>query len=1148
MPGRGSPSLRADTFASVRATLFGALACVMLAALAGHGGAPAGPGQAAALEPPPLRSADVPLRIWTEYMEARNIRAQRPREAVERMQSLFERVDAETHPRGKCLLGLNAAREVYRQFARHTEAQRLLKQVREVADESGFTLLRGHVRVALAELFVAAGRLRDARRLLDEALELDGIGDDVRASATVWKGTVLFELGEPEAMRVLERGRDLASEAGELESAVRYVLTLAHHFERENRSLGQIERLFQIGRRLIPDRRFDLENRMHGELWLAQSQVYWRRFEREKAVDALEQADEWFRRTTSYANRLRIWMTKAELMLDVGGYEEAHEICVDAQEYLARNDMREPGLQARLALLQAEAARGRGDFEQASEILGAAYELLGEQGTPRLRARLYRFESRVLRGQAQVQNALERLQRAHAVYAEVGDVDGEIAVQHAIGEIYWQLGNEARATRTLHEALALARRSGNVRQLARVLTAVGRATGDERMLVEAAEHAEELGDERQRGWAKLTLAQLQHEQGRLDEAESAVTVAIRCARDRYAPLGVESRLQRTRLLLRRHAKQLAEGEEQRAAEHLARADAWARDALEVARPTRDATLIMQVHAMYGRILRLKGNPEDALRFFAEAAADLEHARRSLDSTDTRATLYAQNRFVFSNLIDLATELGREAEALQWSETSKARAFLDMLAEAEANVRTGIDPELLSEERALLSELSAVQETRMSLLELGEDAQNRLAALESEARALEQRFDELKERIRRASPAYHALHYPEPATLEEIQAHLGDRQMLLAYSLGETRSHLFAVTPEGLHWEALPGEAFIARLVRYQRDLMISGSPLVLEELARHSAALGRLLLGDVAELLQHYPEVVIAPDGILHYLPFEALAVNEPAEPPQTFADLPYLVLSLDEVVYVPSSTVFVELQRRTQREERNEGEADPFLLALGDPVFAGETDGGDVDPAASETALFPRLPFTKPEVEEIHALAESKHPGANELLVREAATEEALKENVASARYVHLATHGVLDEVAPSTSGLALADPQRFGEGNEDGFLYLAEIFNLELSAELVVLSACQTGLGRMVTGEGVEGMTRAFLYAGAPRVVVSLWAVDDDSTARLMPRFYEAYWAGEQQARPARALVEAKRDLIERETHAAPMFWAPFVATGAR
>ena len=299
-------------------------------------------------------------------------------------------------------------------------------------------------------------------------------------------------------------------------------------------------------------------------------------------------------------------------------------------------------------------------------------------------------------------------------------------------------------------------------------------------------------------------------------------------------------------------------------------------------------------------------------------------------------------------------------------------------------------------------------------------------------------------------------------------------------------------------------------------------------------------------------ELVVVPDGALHLIPFEALITTAPRAGDR-FEDLGYLVRDL-AISYAPSATVLASLESGVTRpvgetETRSEPPlqflafADPRYdrpLALNCPELNRGSAGGSPSDSAVRAEPLGRLAGSRAEVQSIERLY--AHRGR--VYLGSEASEERIKSDpaVAAAERVHLAVHGVVCESFPERSGLVFA----LAGGLEDGILQTREIFGLRLAADLVVLSACETGVGRLVSGEGVVGLTRAFFYAGAPSLVVSLWQVSDRSTARLMTSFYEHLDRGEDKAV---ALQRSRLALIEAGgPGAAPFYWAPFVVQGSR
>jgi CHAT domain-containing protein len=402
-------------------------------------------------------------------------------------------------------------------------------------------------------------------------------------------------------------------------------------------------------------------------------------------------------------------------------------------------------------------------------------------------------------------------------------------------------------------------------------------------------------------------------------------------------------------------------------------------------------------------------------------------------------------------------------------------------------------------------------------------------------------------IREESPSYTALTQPQPLAAADIQALLDPETLLLSYVLGEPRGVLWAVTPESITTFELPGRAEIEAAARRFHEELSTFDPADRPRQAEHAAALGRMLLGPVADRLEGRRLVVI-PDGALEYVPFGALQV-----PGADGAS----VLDRHEVVYLPSASALAVQRRVLARRPP----ASRRLAVLADPVFdpqdarvvsagAGRSGRSPMAKAAGtrgmtagagEEPAFERLAGSRLEAEAIAALAP---PGeAMVALDFDASRARALGDRLSDFRIVHFATHGVIDAEHPALSGLVLSRVDRDGRPQE-GFLHLHDVYNLRLNADLVVLSGCRTALGKEVRGEGLVGLTRGFLYAGAARVVASLWRVEDQATAALMTRFYRGLWI--EGLKPAAALRAAQLSLQGERRWRDPYYWAGFVLQG--
>jgi CHAT domain-containing protein/Tfp pilus assembly protein PilF len=541
----------------------------------------------------------------------------------------------------------------------------------------------------------------------------------------------------------------------------------------------------------------------------------------------------------------------------------------------------------------------------------------------------------------------------------------------------------------------------------------------------------------------------------------------------------------------------------------------------------------------------------------------ERLRAGVLRPDQRVSFLASRRAYYEFLVDLLMRLDRlepgaahGVEAAGASEQARARGLLDLLARERVDVRRGVPAELKRREEEIAAHIARLQTRLLSSASLAlPEAEVR--RLDRELAKAEEEEKDLDAEIRGRQPAYAAVHSPQPLPLQEMQALLDERTALLEFFLGEESSYLFVVTSHALATYTLPPRLEIARLVDRVNSALNGDSRLRSGHFAEDAYKLYQVLLLPAARELRSHRHLIVAPDGLLYSLSFEVLLTGPDAGRPRR--DLPYLIRE-HSVSYVPSASVLAQLPTERQPHVDKQGgsklfvgfgdpgkESSPDRAAGAAPRAGGGCDmkrGGDGEEIAAGQAravmaeLRP-LPAARDEVCRIARLFPQEQVA---VFTGPDATEETVKTNawVASARNLHFASHGLLDENHPELSGLRLTH----GDGSEeDGLLQVREIFNLELHADLVVLSACNTGLGKVVSGEGLIGMTRAFFYAGAGSVVVSLWQVDDESTSDLMVSFYRHL---QEVGDKSEALRRAKLELIDGSRFFHPYFWAPFILVG--
>lgn len=587
--------------------------------------------------------------------------------------------------------------------------------------------------------------------------------------------------------------------------------------------------------------------------------------------------------------------------------------------------------------------------------------------------------------------------------------------------------------------------------------------------------------------------------------------------------------------------------------------------------------------------RDSGALEEAINYAEQSIQLVETLRTYVTGPDLRSSYVASVHKYYGHYVDLLMRLDRQmpgqqyaAAALLASERARARSLLEILAETGRDIRRGAEPGLLERERELQQMLRLKAQRQMQLASNAETVAE-AAETARELRQLTAEYQVVQAQIREQNPRYATLTQPRPVSLGDIQAELHDENTaLLEYELGEEKSYLWMVTASSINSYELPSRAVLEERARELYGLLTSRQSVdgkidaayqarvaVSDEVYEEKAlVLSRLLLGPVGPQLNGQRLLIVA-EGVLHYIPFEALPVPdaESGEARPKREDVPDskerpLLVSRHEIINLPSISALITLRR-----ERSHINSAPGLVAvLADPVY--ETNDPRVSKAEhllasvaprepedaapvrralrdfdgfTGTAGIPRLRHTSDEADSIMSLA----PSGQGMMVKgfEASRETAMSPRLGQYQIIHFATHGIVNSEHPELSGIVLSLVNKEG-GQADGFLQLHDIYNLDLPAELVVLSACNTGLGENVKGEGLVGLTRVFLHAGSKSVVASLWKVDDEATAELMRHFYKEMVEGG--LPPAAALRLAKEAVRRQKRWHAPYYWAGFVIQG--
>ncbi len=827
-----------------------------------------------------------------------------------------------------------------------------------------------------------------------------------------------------------------------------------------------------------------------------------------------------------------------------------------------------------------------GETQRALDFYNQALSILKEVGDRRDESQTLTNIGRMYNSLGEKQNALDFYNQALLLSRAVSDQGAEAYALSQIGSIYSSLGERQIALNFYNQALPIFKKVGDRRGESQMLSSIGRmysSLGEKQKALDFYDQALPLsravidrpGETRILAHIGEVYSSLGENHKALDFYNQSLALS-RLIGDRPGESSTLSMI---------GSVYYSMGEIQKALDFYNQALPLI---LIVGNPQSEANTTAKISL----VERDRGNLVEARVQIEKAITIVESLRTKIASQELRSSYFATVQQFYDIYIDLLMRLHKQQPfsklnqaALQASERARARSLLESLTEANADIREGVDPKLLQREREL-QQLIAGKSERLTRISNDEKLKDQKAAAGKEVSDLLAQFQEVEAQIRLKSPRYAALTQPVPADLAEIQKLLDKDTVLLEYSLGEERSYLWLVTPQSLKSYELPKRSKVEELsnsivagITRQNNVPKSDEAKYQEQqnfiekakadYPQNSAELGRILLGQIAPEIKD-KRLLIVSDGILQFVPFAALP--KPSGENSKVVGEP--LITSNEIINLPSASTLAILRR--EQNERGRRKYTKTAAVFADPVF----DAGDIRVAnagkngkmpskitatrgqnndapsadeenialrsAKEVGLANRGGLARLTESSMEAKAIQNAAAVGQITVSlgfNASRERVLTTNFDEYRIVHFATHGLLNEEHPELSGVVLSLINEQGKP-QNGFLRLNDIYNLKLPVEMVVLSACQTGLGKDVRGEGLIGLTRGFMYAGAPRVVASLWSVDDEATKDLMQIFYQKMLR--EKLSPSAALRAAQIEMSGRERWKSPVYWAGFILQG--
>ena len=742
----------------------------------------------------------------------------------------------------------------------------------------------------------------------------------------------------------------------------------------------------------------------------------------------------------------------------------------------------------------------QGQWQNALELLNEAQTLLVEkEAEPYLAAKIANSFGEIYEAYGQLDTALSYFRESLSTFQDIAhDVKGSVTAGIKVGRVLASQGNFDAAKRQIEESLAAA-----------VLT-------DNALTIGLCH--EDLG--------RVWLQGGSYESAR-NEFLSAISFFVKSDSERP-----------------RARAQMYLGQTEQLLGNLANAGKAYREALRFFAKNSDYTNEAALRFGLGKLALQQGQLEAAAENLQRSIALTERLRENASSKELRSSFLHSVHDRYESYVEwLMTRYDRDRnqkyaiEAFEAAEAGRARALLDALYGYQRELRQPSDPLLLLEEEELQKKEQQLVDERDSLLSRNgvEKAQ---VDVEQRLRDVRTKIETLEAKINN-STKFNDLLRPTPLSYERMRTDITDSQTsLLFYSLGSSKSFAWLVTKDGLTTYKLANKKTIedaaAKLIE-----LIKSPPKNESEQTQLQTAIGdlsRLVVEPISPKLQTSRLIVVA-DGVLQYVPFQILHVSAGSSEP---------MISKFDIVDTPSASALAIVRRERQRRQPGS----KLLVGFGDAVFSPDytpnstkTITNSSEGRSKESTRFydlPRLFYAK---RELRAIGELTSGDSTFFVEYDATRHNLLTTDLSQFRILHVVTHGVLDDQQPELSGLVLSLVD--GDARPiEGFVSLADIYRLHAPVELVVLSACHTALGQQLRGEGLIGLTRGFMYAGASGVVASLWNVDDRATSELMKHFYTNML--QHGMGPATALRAAQNEIRSQPKWSAPYYWAGFTFQG--
>ena len=733
--------------------------------------------------------------------------------------------------------------------------------------------------------------------------------------------------------------------------------------------------------------------------------------------------------------------------------------------------------------------------------------------------------------------ALQFNHEGYKIAKSIGAKSREGLILNNIAAFYAMLGLRQKALQFFYSSLDLARKTnssfGEVRALlniANVSKELNEFSKAEEKFLAAEELAKKFGFKYEECLIAANLAEVHQLEKKYESAEQKFEEGLNISRE------IQDKTQEGYILRALGSLHLETGDYEKAIN-------YHNLALEIGKKTEDLQIIWEAQAGLGSDYRKSEKIEEAIFHYSKAIALYDSIRANLDIGMLISNFLDDKYEAFPSLIQMFAGQKKYDQAFFYAEKYKSKILLDILAEGQIYIENLLPDSVRSELNNMRQQIETVHENLSDEYEKPQPDQNKIVEIEQEITNLELKKSELTNQIEDNYNNYFQLTSSEPIKLKKLQTEiLDDNQVLIEYILGPDKIAVFVIKKDTVNYIEIDlSRDLLVELLKNVSPMFNRSENDSTENLQIYTADivdfsipsifdLYKKILKPVEKFIPENSNLIIVPDDLLFYVPFEMLIYNTTkCKSKYDFKNAKYL-LEKYSISYNSSAS----LLDQKIKSKRNPTKG---FFAIGNPDF--KSLFSQDSERLQEFSSIPQLLNSEIEVKKVNEILS----GVNrEIYIGEEATELQFREEAADYRVIHLATHFFFNDRLPLYSKIALT---KHKQETEDGFLNTYEIFNINLNAELVVLSACNSGLGKLSRGEGLLGISRSFFYAGVPSLLLSLWNVDDEATSEIMVGFYKYLKEGNSKNK---SLQLAKLDLLksEQKDHTDPFYWAPFILIG--